>query len=180
MNCKHCENEINAWSVTAIDGQEVCEDCASSSWDNPCIVYEVENGEVLKYEWCSDFGFRDGEYFEEAEPEAVEGFKYVRTDAWRGYYDSIISDGYTATASGWCTDRHDDVAYKHVYNDLVDAILGGEVSCPYKIVFAFAPTSNVFSVASDVIVREGEEDTVKDWIQKQMNISSEQIETSLK
>lgn len=183
MKCKHCEEILrdNEWYATALDGEPICESCESQSWQNACVVYEVENGEVLKYEWCPDFGFRDGDYCEiTTSPDSVEGFKYVRTDGWRGYYDSIIANGYTAVASGWCTDKHDDVAYKHLYNDLVDAILGGKVSCPYKIVFAFAPTSNVFSTASDLIIEDTQLDNVKRWMEEQLNVTEEQIQNALK
>jgi hypothetical protein len=181
--CHSCKEPIgeNDFIAITLDGESICESCEGSAWDYCCTAIATQNGEITKYEWCSEFGFRDMKYYDSLEEiEGLDGFKYVRTDGWRGYWDSVVADGYTTLASGWSTGRYDDVAYKHKFNDLVDNILDGTLECPYQIIFAFGLTSNVFSVSSDVIIRESEVEAFTNWLSAEAGITIEELERSLK
>jgi hypothetical protein len=181
--CSSCSEEYteNDFEAINLKGESLCESCEGSAWEYCCTAIVKQNGEVNKYEWCSEFGFRDLKYYESLEEiEGLDGFKYVRADGWRGYWDSVVADGYTTLASGWSTERYDDVPYKHKFNDLVDNILGGSLECPYQIIFAFGLTSNVFSVASDVIIRESEVEAFTKWLSAEAGITIEELERSLK
>jgi len=183
IKCACCSAEINTdtdCEYITKSGESYCESCEQSAWDYPCQVISVQNGESKKYYWCAEFGYRDAEYFEEADIDAVPNFKYVRTDAWRGYWDVEIGAGYTNLASGWSTGYYEDVPWKHKFNDLVDDVLSGELICPYEIIFSFAPTSNVFSTSSDVIVRESEIDYITEWLCNEVGISVDELKQSLK
>lgn len=179
--CKCCEQEINEnhgiWFNK--EGETYCENCESEAWNYASSVLVCKDGEIRKHLWCSDFGFRDTEWWEESSPNGVSGFKYVKTDAWRGYWDPIIEDGYITLASGWSTGRYEDVSWKHTFNDFVEQIAEGEY-CPYEIVFAFGLTSNVFSVASDVIIKEADLDGFTEWLGETIGITPEQLKTALK
>lgn len=183
IKCASCQAEIDTdrdGSYLTRSGEEICESCEQSAWEYPCQVITTLRGEVDKYLWCSEFGYRDTEYFEEAECEAVPEFKYVRTDGWRGYWDVQLGSGYTNLASGWSTGYWEDVPWKHKFNDLVDEVLGGKLECPYEIIFAFAPTSNVFSTSSDVICRESDVESITQWLCDEAGISIDELKQSLK
>jgi hypothetical protein len=180
--CACCQQEINEnyGIYYTQDDKPYCETCESEAWRDANSVITVQDGEMVRYMWCQEFGFRDNECWEEVDPNGVDGFKYIRTDGWRGYWDPVIAEGYTNLASGWSTDRYDDVEYKHNFNDLVDAILEGELQCPYMIVFAFGMTSNVFSTASDVIVKDSELEAIEEWLCQEAGITVEELKQSLK
>ena len=183
IKCASCQAEIDIdreHSYITLSGEEVCESCEQSAWEYPCQVITTLRGEVDKYIWCQDFGYRDTEYYEEAHSEAIPRFKYVRIDGWRGYWDVELGSGYTQLASGWSTGDWDDVPWKHKFNRLVDAVLEGRLECPYEIVFAFAPTSNVFSTSSDVICRESEVEAITEWLCEEAGITIDELKQSLK
>lgn len=180
--CACCEQEINENDgiYYTQDDKPYCESCESGAWDYSNTVVECHQGENTRYIWCAEFGFRHTEYWEEVNPDGVDGFKYIRTDGWRGYWDPVIAEGYTTLASGWSTGRWDDVAYKHKFNDLVEGIHQGELECPCKVIFAFGLTSNVFSVASDVIIREKDLEAFQEWLCQEAGITIEELQNSLR
>ena len=180
--CSSCDNEIDNNDFVAINlkGESLCESCESSAWQYTNKVVVAHEGEISSYEWCSDFGFRDLENFEQCDPAGVDGFTYHRTDGWRGYWEPEISKGFIEVASGWATDSHDDVPWKHKFNDLVDNIHTGELSCPYKIIFVFGLTSNVFSTSTDVLVKESELEKFTTWLQDEAGLSIDDLKQSLR
>lgn len=178
--CSSCKEAVSEdYVFYNKEGEHFCESCESDAWQYASSVVVAEGGEIRKHLWCSDFGFRDAEWWEESTPNGVEGFKYIRTDGWRGYWDVEIAHGYTTLASGWSTGRYDDVSWKHTFNDFVEKIAEGEY-CPYEIVFAFGLTSNVFSVASDVIIKEADLEGFTEWLGESLGITSEQLNSALK
>jgi hypothetical protein len=180
--CASCSEEIGENDFIAINlkGESICESCEQNAWEYACSVITSHHGEIKKYRWCEEFGFRDAEYWEESDPNGVSGFKYVRTDGWRGYWDVVIAEGYTTLASGWSTGRWDDVSYKHGFNDLVENIQDGTLECPYELIFAFGLTSNVFSISSDVIIRESDIEKFSQWLVEEAGLSIEELQSTLK
>lgn len=180
--CSCCQKGINEDDGVyyTLDNKPYCDTCYYESWNYANTVITAHNGDIVRYMWCQEFGFRDNEFWEETSPDGVDGFKYIRTDGWRGYWDPVVSEGYTALASGWSTGRWDDVAYKHNFNDLVDAILEGTLECPFAVVFAFGITSNVFSTASDVIIKSSDLEAFQEWLCQEAGITTEELIHSLK
>jgi len=178
--CSCCEREINENEGInyTLDDQPYCDSCEGQSWQYSNSVVAYSDGEIQRFDWCSEFGFRDQDWIPSG-PDAVTGFKYIRTDAWRGYWDPIIAEGYTTLASGWSTGQWDDVSYKHKFNDLVDSIHDGEIECPFEITFAFGMTSNVFSTASDVIIKESDMERFQEWLCEEAGITVEELKRSL-
>jgi hypothetical protein len=180
--CSCCKKEINEDRDPVYftqSGEVYCEGCESDAWQYANTVIVCKDGENRKYIWCQEFGFRDTEWWEEASPNGVERFNYVRTDGWRGYWDTIVEDGYTTLASGWSTGRWSDVPWKHKFNDFVDSIADGEVECPFELIFSFGLTSNVFSTSSDVIIRESKLEAFTEWLAEEMGTTLEEIRHSL-
>jgi hypothetical protein len=179
--CSSCGNEITENDFVAINlaGESLCESCESSAWEYTNKVLVAHEGELTSYEWCSDFGFRDLEYYEQSDPDGVDGFTYHRIDGWRGYWEPEISKGFIDVASGWSTGRYDDVSWKHKFNDLMSDIQQGELSCPCKIVFVFGLTSNVFSASTDVLIKETELEKFTNWLQDEAGLTIEDLKQSL-
>lgn len=84
---------------------------------------------------------------------AIATVKYVRTDAWRGHYDTdpIEGSGWERIDEGWVTGNWDD-APAGCSADEVEAKLE-EYARDAEVVVVGLPTSNVFSTAYDVYRR---------------------------
>jgi hypothetical protein len=180
--CSSCSVEYteNDFEAINLKGESLCESCESSAWDYPCTTIVTQNGTTTSYIWCEDFGYRDREYFEDAELDSVTGFKYVRTDGWRGYWDAVIGEGYTTLANGWATGSWSDVPWKHKFNDLIESIQKGELECPYELVFGFGLTSNVFSTSVDVVIKEKNIKKFTEWLEQEAGITLSDLEDSLR
>ena len=180
--CSSCQTEINTdndfYRYNRKD-EILCESCEQSAWEYSNTVVTVKDGEVKTYRWCDDFGFVDTEYWESAELDSVTGFEYVRTDGWRGYWNAQIGEGYKVVANGWSTGKWDDVAYKHDFNDFVEQIGKGELECPFELIFAYGLTSNVFSVASDVVIKEEDFEAFSEWIAQEAGLTLEDLRDAL-
>jgi hypothetical protein len=177
--CASCSQEIGEFIAVSLKGELICESCEQNAWDHPCSVITSHHGEIKRYRWCEMFGFRDAQHWENSDPNGVSGFKYVSTDGWRGYWDVVIADGYTTLASGWSTGIYYDVSHKHGFNNLVENIQDGTLECPYELIFAFGLTSNVFSLSSDVIIRESDIEDFSKWLVEKAGLSIEELQSTL-
>lgn len=179
--CEHCDGYLHENDFYTYDKQDkiTCESCEQSAWDHPNTVVVINGDEKKTYRWCQEFGYRNAEDWEEAEIDAVPEFNYVRTDGWRGHWNPKIGEGYISIANGWTTGRWDDVSYKHGFNDFVDQIGSGELYCPFELIFAYGLTSNVFSVAGEVIIRESDFDAFSEWIAQEAGLTVEDLRDAL-
>jgi hypothetical protein len=181
-NCSSCDQELDQENdLYAYNRKDeiICEGCEQSAWDYANTVVVVKDGEITKYLWCSDFGYRNIEDWEDADLDSVTGFEYVRTDGWRGYWNAQIGEGYAVVANGWSTGRWEDVAYKHDFNDFVEKIGSGDLECPFELIFAYGLTSNVFSVSSDVVIREVDLEAFTEWIAQEAGLSLDDLQNAL-
>lgn len=93
---------------------------------------------------------------------------YARTDGWRGYYDTTAAmTGVTKLADGWITgDWGDGVsARKAPARDLGEYLTSGDAPLPPRpLYWILEPTSNVFSTATELFVKDGDEDAVTAWL----------------
>ena len=71
------------------------------------------------------------------------------------------------------------MAYKHGFNDFVEQIGAGELECPFELIFAYGLTSNVFSVASDVVIKEEDFEAFSEWIAQEAGLSVEELQRAL-
>jgi len=100
--------------------------------------------------------------------EVVSGArKWVSSDAWRGHFETPIKEGMVKLGSGWVTGYPDDtVAHKQTAADVFEKLQSGELKPPKPIYWLFEPTSNVFSTASDLMVKKADLPAVTQWFSK--------------
>jgi hypothetical protein len=70
-------------------------------------------------------------------------------------------------ASGWTTGWVDETTNRKVdFNEFGEQLIKGDIDCPFTIFILVEPTSNVFSTAVDVLVREADKDKVLNWLEE--------------
>lgn len=186
--CSVCEEHIEEHEYHQDNfktGEPVCEGCVENSYAYPMLTSTTyQDGEKERVMYNDTLGafidYEYGEMYEESpDYSPVETAKWVSTSAWRGYMGFDLKPGWISLESGWATGRHDDVAWKHAFNDFVDELEEGELYTHFPIVVVSAPTSNVFSTAIDVCVRERDVDTFWEAVGEHCGLTAEALKTSL-
>lgn len=160
------EREVIETGLTLEEARAHCqrEDTHGEGWfDGYEEVNDGAGGTLYTDATCIE-AVNDGEELPEAilDPETQRPaltLGYVRTDAWRGYYEPspIKGSGWREDreAGGWMTGDYDD-APEHARSSNVKARL--EALAETRDVLAvFTPSSNVFSTIVSVFVRESED-----------------------
>lgn len=180
--CASCEQELeeNDFSAFNLKGEPICESCERDAWNYRNTIVSVHGNEKNVYDWCEDFGFRNRESYDAESPNGVDGFEYVSTSSWRGYWNVQISDGYKAIASGWTTGDYSDVPWKKAFHELTTAISEGYAEPPVEVIFSFGQTSNVFSTTTDIILRKADIERFAFWVEHRIGVSVEDLVNSLK
>ena len=100
-------------------------------------------------------------------PKEIKKEKWVSTDAWRGFTEWELADGYVEIADGWITGFPDkSVERKVELADIFNDLINGEIVPPCNVYWLFGITSNVFSSASKVFVAVGDGEAIEEWLQK--------------
>ncbi len=86
--------------------------------------------------------------------------KYVSTDGWRGYNTIIPEQGYKEITADWVTGDWDDAPSGNSSSEVEAKIKALEAEHG-DIWVIFTPTSNVFSTAYDVLVRDADAKPLK-------------------
>lgn len=92
---------------------------------------------------------------------------YVRTDGWRGHFDtSQAMTGITKIADGWLTgDWGDEISdRKATARDLGEFLAEGDQYPPKPLYVILEPTSNVFSMATELFTKDADRDEVAAWL----------------
>lgn len=99
------------------------------------------------------------------EPDVNVTRTYHRTDGWRGYQETRI-EGWSEVTSGWTTGNWGDYTgqRKATFNEWAEALHDGEILPPCEVAIIADPTSNVFSTAIGVWVRDEDMDTFMEWL----------------
>lgn len=99
------------------------------------------------------------------EPDIDVTRTYHRTDGWRGYNETRIA-GWSEVTSGWTTGNWGDYIgqRKATFNEWAQALSEGEIVPPVRVAIIADPTSNVFSTAIGVWVKDEDVDTFTDWL----------------
>ncbi|QDP58501.1 MAG: hypothetical protein Unbinned6046contig1000_70 [Prokaryotic dsDNA virus sp.] len=188
--CNDCDHEIdydNEYSRETQDGQILCESCADAVWDHPPTLISFghhEHEEGKKFYWSKEFGFAN-EYLEELWGDTeqtlpINGFEYVRTDAWRGYYKPEIRDEFTSF-DGWYTGWVDEtISHKLTLNQFLDDLGEQHLDLYFPIWVIMSPTSNVFSQSTDIMIKKADLDRFEDLLFNNYGITSNELKNSLK
>jgi hypothetical protein len=168
-----CEAEGCASSlpptVTTRDNRAICPDCREADLDNAASAYLVGPGSA------PDGGtyalVRVGDMVTEdidGDPSPMEFTRhYVHTDGWRGYHQTNIV-GWTEVAEGWTTGWPDDTTRRKVtFNDWIQSLLDGTHVPPVGIAVICDSTSNVFSTATGIHVRDDDIPAFEEWMSTQ-------------
>jgi hypothetical protein len=80
--------------------------------------------------------------------------RYVRTDGWRGFYETTAREGsgWTKVDEGWMTGDYPDAPLESRASSVQAKV--ERLAEEADVVIVFAPSSNVFSTIYDVYVRE--------------------------
>lgn len=187
QNCTECGFELDQdndyYEYNAKD-EIICQDCCSSHWDSAVSIYEYdpefESVDHIQYSYILG-KTRSLEKYDEFDelPKCIKSAGWKSTDAWRGYVDVELAEGYTCVANGWTTGNYDDVKWKWDFNEFVEKIINGELVPPVEVNFIFAQTSNVFSTSTDIAVKTHQEDTFLNWLAKEADLTKEQLQNAL-
>ncbi len=188
QKCSECEYEINQdndfYSYNG-GGDIICDECYNQHFESAVRVYEYTGpGEavgVLDYAYGLDKTREANNYDEyEGAPECIKSAAWNSTSAWRGYVEVKFNEGYNSIASGWSTDRYDDVKWKWNFNDFVEQVCEGNLEPPTPVWFVFAQTSNIFSTATDIVLRKRDEKKFLKWLAQETGMTRMQLEEALK
>lgn len=189
MQCVACEeifvyesNQDHYWDSygedrevdSTEDGDLICRGCLESDEERCSTVMIFSPDEEKQVVKMGVYFQRNQETYErdslvERVLEVISGPKWVKTDDWRGYtdHDLLIPDKWVKYTSGWVTGWPDETtSYKTVSSDLFEDLNGGELTPPVEVWWLFAPTSNVFSTASDIILRKDDLDLFNEWLEE--------------
>jgi hypothetical protein len=95
-----------------------------------------------------------------------DGREYVKTDGWRGHYDTEKKfKGIKTLATGWTTGWADETTQRKAhFNAWAESLAEGSIPTPYPIYFLTEPTSNVFSMSMSVLCKEKDFENVNNWL----------------
>lgn len=188
--CSNCEAEIHTdTDFHTYDKRDdlLCEKCYNLTFDSISTVhiYNHETCEVKRWMFNPMTGLPYNEYGKELrggdeDMMPVDDVNWVSTDAWRGYYKADLKDGFTPISEGWATGRWDDVPWKHVFNDLFDAVfVDDEVYPPCDVFCVASPTSSAFNTKTILAVRSEDEEIFVDWLKNNFGLRREKLDISL-
>ena len=169
--CPICEEESDDYVWANLEEAELCTGCYESDLENASTIYRVRSGETEWVRYGTYTGYnQDGdepdEWFTEIVKNNGSPRKYIKTDGWRGYYDSSKNLDLVSIASGWTTGWADETTSRKVnFNQFAEQLIKGDIEAPFTIFILVEPTSNVFSTAVDVLVREADKDKVVGWLE---------------
>lgn len=169
--CPVCEEESDDYVWANLEEAEVCTECYESDLEYASTIYRVRSGEAEWVRYGTHTGYnQDGdepdEWFTSIVKNNGSPRKYIKTDAWRGYYDSSKNLDLVSIASGWTTGWADETTSRKVdFNQFAEQLIKGDIEAPFTIFILVEPTSNVFSTAVDVLVREADKDKVVSWLE---------------
>lgn len=169
--CVECKEEDHYGFWGYFDHLYYCQDCFQSNLESPSTIYRAYRDSVQKQIFTDIFAqTEDGDetydWFDDILKDASKSpLHYVKTDAWRGYYDSSKSFNLVSIASGWTTGWADEYHKRKLdFNSFAENLLSQEIFSPFEIFILVEPTSNVFSTAVDVLVKEQDKEQVEEWL----------------
>jgi len=178
LYCFGCyENaETHASTVVAILPQTEADDV-----DNETLY-----SEVITTKFDDDFTFyavvgdESCEVDEDGYPEPVAGQHWVSTDAWRGYSSFDWLEGFETVECGWVTGFPDETTRRKAdLAELFEDIRSGELVPPVALYWVFGQTSNVFSIACDIVVKSEDREQLDAWLVECAGTSAEDLRYQL-
>ena len=166
LKCDWCDEEIKEgdfWAETK-KGEILCEGCWQTAWEDACTlaIFRPDGSkEVIRF--CEEFGTEEGGDY----PYPVKRVFWVKTDAWRGYFDWELEPEMEVIADGWTTGYPDETTTRKVdLNEILEKLDKGLIIPPVPIYWLFGRTSNVFSTSIKVAVAKGDVEAIDKWLRE--------------
>lgn len=189
FKCTSCEETYNEddWCSFDKDGNQICEHCYHSMWESATqiLTWSPQDEESKKFFFVPGLGKAFNQYHEEIWGEddhehlSIDDVVWKSSNAWRGYYEIDLSNGWMEIESGWGTGYWSDVPWKHGLNDLVEEIMNGHVHCPVRVSVISSPTSNVFSSSVTIAIPKREEKQFVEWLEVEYGMLRDELKRSL-
>ena len=179
VKCIECEEEIEVdeygepeWDVQYWEDGIQCLRCYQCEY--PSTVYHYVPGVEVSHEtakipmfYVYDHGFMD--QWGDTEPYGVDlglSRTYHCSSGWRGHNETRPTGDWHEVKAGWTTGDWGDwtANSKRDANQWMEDLITGEADCPVEVVIAFDPTSNVFSTAVGIWVRDEDAETFIEYI----------------
>jgi len=166
-------------------GKLFCEGCYESGEEHASTVVEIvprteaddEDNETLYNDiivthFDEDFTYIvtcNGEYADAYEddplPEPVKSQTWKHTGGYHGYTAFEFLDGFEVVMDGWVTGWPDETTKRKAdIGQLFEDIKSGELPCPVRLFWVFGTTSNIFSIATDIVVASADRKQLEEWL----------------
>lgn len=145
-----------------------CEACRESDLGSASSIvrYGPDGKDTVRYGDCFAVDAETGDEPPEWFREKFADRAWHGTDGWRGYHESAFRD-LEKFASGWLTGYPDETTTHKVRAIEFSEWLNDDASeTPVPFYWVFEPTSNVFSVSSDILVAEEDRDAFVAWLEQ--------------
>ncbi len=189
FKCTSCEETYDQddWHSFDKDGNQICEHCYHSMWESATqiLTWSPQDEESKKFFFVPGLGMAFNDYHEEIWGEddhehlSIDDVVWKSSNAWRGYYEIDLSNGWMELESGWGTGYWSDVSWKHDLNDLVEEIMNGHVHCPVRVSVISSPTTNVFSSSVTIAIPKREEKQFVEWLEVEYGMLRDELKRSL-
>jgi hypothetical protein len=191
VKCIICEEVIDVENDSSYysekKGGDVCSGCEESDMESASTVYLIDADGEKKKVLVSEYFVKDAEYFEDygsTTDEVTMTREYIHTDGWRGFFKTSL-EGYEEIKdlTGWTTGFSDEyTTRKNVLNEWCERMLGDDDeprASGVEWAIVFERTSNVFSTAVGVWVKEGQRDAFVTWLDDDESVDYETLKDAL-
>lgn len=174
IKCEGCREKFDAVDfentsqyANLLEGY-ICEGCVESDYERPSTLVKW-NGEKEVIHWGEFMAWTDGgddppRWFWELLGKHRR--EWHSTDGWRGYYETKL-DRLVSLADGWVTGFPDETTQQKVKAGQLFNLLNDEHEpLPGELFWLFESTSNVFSTASEILVRESTKEAIIEWLKE--------------
>ena len=166
VTCTECEEQLDLnddYVRQCDDDAMLCEDCEFGVMKSASTVFLFTKDQEMQRCYVNKY-FAQNEDGEEINGKFIQ--KWISTSGWRGYNETSIK-GFAEVKdlTGWTTGWTDETtANKATFNDWAQTLIEGESTAPVDMAIVFDVTSNVFSTAVGVWVKDGELENFKQWL----------------
>lgn len=171
--CIECESQLDEdYTYSNVKDAPLCYDCENEDLQSASTLVKVHGGEHEKVRIGDAVIYDDDaeipDFFKETYTGDFKGRIFVKTDGWRGHYDTIKNlDKLTPLASGWTTGWADEYHQRKAhFNNFLNEIAEGEYATPYPIFVLSELTSNVFSQSVDFACFTKDVEAVTQWLEE--------------
>jgi hypothetical protein len=159
FTCAGCqEHSCDYGNYSSQTGETYCDACREddSQYLSTVVYFSPENDAPIKFYLGDYFSF--DEWGDDLPSNITR--TYIKTDAWRGYYQTTIKDTVEINSGADLWGEQTDI--RNLAERIQEAQEDGSLPC--EVYVACDLTSNVFATALTVLVPKNQIDTFNAWI----------------